>query len=138
MNTVLTYVVSLFMIVISVFTTLYIKSELERVLHEKTDTVPFHICNIVIIIMASLLAHAVMTKYVMGNKIDLMLQIVIHMFMIFPIYILGNIAFEKYKTVYRKYLTTENRKVVVLNEKYLKKKKRFTKLNKYNAVSKEK
>ncbi|MFC4800418.1 hypothetical protein ACFPA1_13825 [Neobacillus sp. GCM10023253] len=138
MNTILTYFVSLFVIVISVFTTLYIKSELERVLHEKTDTVPFHICNIVIILMASLLAHAVMAKYVIGTEFDVILQLVIHVCMILPIYILGHFGIEKYKSIYRKYMTTEHRKVVVLNEKYLKKKKRFTKLNNYNAISKEK
>lgn len=138
MNTILTYVVSLFVIVISIVTTLYIKSELERVLQEKTDVAPFHICNIVIILMASLLANVVMTKYVIRVEYNLILQLVIHLSMILPIYLLGHFGFKKYKSIYQKYLTTENRKVVILNEKYLKKKKWFTKLNNYNAASKEK
>lgn len=56
--------------------------------------------------MDSLLANAVMTKYFFGTEFDLILQLVIHRFMIIPIYILGHFVFEKYKSVYRKYNTT--------------------------------
>lgn len=132
----LTYFVSLFVIVISVFTTLFVKNELERLFREK-DVLPFHICNVVIILMVSMLAHAVMTKYIIGNEFNWILQFVILMFNILPIYISGHIAFEKYKKIYRKYIPTEDRKVVVLNEKYLKKKKHSSKLKNYNYLSKE-
>lgn len=132
----LAYFVSLFVIVISVFTTLFVKNELERLFREK-DVLPFHICNVVIILMVSMLAHTVMTKYIMGNEFNWILQLVILLFIILPIYIFGHFAFEKYKTIYRKYIPTEDRKVVVLNEKYLKKKKTSSKLKNYNSFSKE-
>ncbi|MFJ5624883.1 hypothetical protein ACIQD3_19680 [Peribacillus loiseleuriae] len=138
MYTVLSYFVSLFVIVISVFITLLFKNELERMFQEKKDMVPFHICNVLITLMVSFAAHAVMTIYIIGNEFNLILQLVILMLMILPIYILGHFAFEKYKSVYRKYITAENGKVIVLNEKYLKKKKWFSKFKNYNAISKEK
>ncbi|MEH7255279.1 hypothetical protein V7111_24535, partial [Neobacillus niacini] len=94
-------------------------------------------CNIIIILMVSMLAHAVMTVYIIGNEFDWILQLVILLFIILPIYLLGHFAFEKYKSIYRKYIPTENSKVVVLNEKYLKKKKLPSKFNNYNSFSKE-
>ncbi|WHY01014.1 hypothetical protein [Neobacillus sp. DY30] len=136
MYSVLTYFVTLFVIVISVFTTLFIKNELERLLREK-DVLPFHICNVIIILMVSMIAHAVMTIYIIGNEFGWILQLIINMFIIIPIYILGHFAFEKYKSTYRKYIPTENSKVIVLNEKYLKKKKQSSKFKNYNSFSKE-
>ncbi|MBS4179578.1 hypothetical protein [Lederbergia citrea] len=138
MYTFLTYSVSLFVIVISVFITLFVKYELEQMFREKKDVVPFHICNVVITLMVSCGAHAVMTIYIIGNEFNLILQLVILMFIIIPIYISGHFAFEKYKSVYRKYINADNGKVIVLNEKYLKKKKLPSKLKNYNAISKEK
>ncbi|WP_419954663.1 hypothetical protein ACN6MT_02335 [Neobacillus niacini] len=138
MYTVLTYFVTLFVIMISVFVTLFFKNELERIFGEKKDVVPFHICNVVITSMVSLVAYAVMTIYISGNELDLKLQLVIHVLIILPIYTLGHFAFKKYNSVYRKYLTTENAKVVVLNEKYLKKKKWPSKFENYNSNSKGK
>lgn len=138
MSSFLTYLVSLIVIVISVFITLYFKYELERLFGNKKDAVPFHICNVVIILMVSFAAHAVMTNYVFGNEFKLVLPLVINLLMILPIYILGHFAFEKYKSVYRKYMTDEKGKVIVLNERYLKKKKLPSKLKNYNSVFKEK
>ncbi|AZU60145.1 hypothetical protein [Neobacillus mesonae] len=138
MHTVLTYVVSLFVIVISVFITLCVKYELERLFHEKKDVAPFHICNVVIILMVSFAAHAVTNNYFLGNEFKLVMPLLILTTMIIPIYIFGHFAFEKYKSVYRKYDTAENGKVLVLNEKYVKKKKLPAKLKNYNAASKEK
>lgn len=138
MYTVLTYFVSLIVIMISVFVTLFFKNELERMFQEKRDVLPFHICNVLITLMVTVAAHAVMTKYFLNKEFNWYLHLVILLFMIVPIYILGHLGFEKYKSIYRKYNTYENGKVLVLNEKYLKKKKRFTKFKKYNAISKEK
>lgn len=138
MYTVLTYFVSLFVIVISVFITLFIKNELERMFREKNNMVPFHICNVLITLMVSFAAHAVMTIYIIGNELNWILQLVILMFIILPIYILGHFAFEKYKLVYQKYITAESGKVIVLNEKYLKKKKWPSKFKNYNDFSREK
>ncbi|MBS4193265.1 hypothetical protein KHA94_24585 [Bacillus sp. FJAT-49705] len=136
MYTVLAYLVSLFVIVISVLTTLYIKSELERMFREKKDVVPFHICNVIIILMVSFVTHAVMTLYVAENEFKWMLQLVLLLFIILPIYILGHFAFEKYKQVNRKYDTIENRKVIILNERHLGKKRPAIFKN-YNAGAKE-
>lgn len=138
MYTVLTYFVSLFVIVISVFITLFIKNELERMFREKNNMVPFHICNVLITLMVSFAAHAVMTIYIIGNELNWILQLVILMFIILPIYILGHFAFEKYKLVYQKYKTAESGKVIVLNEKYLKKKRWPSKFKNYNDFSREK
>lgn len=115
-----------------------IKTELEQLFREKNADVPFHICNVLITIMVSLTAHAVMTVYIIGKEVNWILQLVILMVIILPIYILGHFAFEKYKSLYRKYTPVENGKVMVLNEKYIKKKKPFSKFKNYNAVSKEK
>lgn len=134
----LAYFVTLIAIVISVFITLFFKNELERMFGEKKDVLPFHICNVIITLMVSFGALLVMTIYVAGKEFNYILQPIILLFMILPIYIFGHLAFEKYKSVYRKYETTENRKVIVLNEKYVKKKKLPSALRKYNSIFKEK
>ena len=133
----LSYFVSLIAIVISVFITLFFKNELEQMFDEKKDVVPFHICNVLIILMVAMAVYAVMTVYVFGQNFNYLLQLVIFIFIIFPIYLIGNVAFEKYKLTYRKYITTENEKVIVLNEKYLKRKNRLSKFKKYNSFFKE-
>lgn len=138
MHTVLTYLVTLLAIVISVFSTLFIKNELERMFREEKEVFTFHFCNVIITLMASFVTHAVMTTYVMGNEFNWRIQLILLILIILPIYILGHLAFEKYKAVYRKYAAAENRKVLVLNEKYMKKKKPFAKLKTYNAGAKEK
>ena len=138
MKLVFTYFVTLIIIVLSVVITLFFKTELERMFKEKHEVLPFHICNVLIILMASLGAHATMSIYVMDVSFHLFLQIIIHLIMIMPIYLLGQRAFDKYRSIYRKYTVTEDEKVIVLNEKYLKKKKRFPKLEQYNAAAKEK
>lgn len=137
MYTVLTYLVTLFVIVISVFVTLLFKNELERMFGEK-DVAPFHICNVVIILMVSFAAHAVLSNYIFGKEFKLVLPLAILLLIILPIYFFGNTAFERYKSIYRKYETAENGKVLVLNEKYLNKKKLPSKLKNYNSAFKEK
>ena len=132
----LSYFVSLIAIVISVFITLFFKNELEQMFEEKKTVVPFHICNVLIILMVSMAVYAVMTVYVIGHPFNFLLQLVIFIFIILPIYLFGNFVSEKYKSTYRKYRTTENKKVIVLNEKYLKRKKRFSKFKKYNSFFK--
>ncbi|MCM3707950.1 hypothetical protein M3205_19985 [Cytobacillus firmus] len=132
MNTVLTYFASLFIIVISVFTTLFIKNELEQMFREKHNMIPFHICNILITFIVSIVADAVLTIYIFGENYNWLLHLLILLFMILPIYFLGHLAFEKYKSVYKKYILAESGKILVLNEKYLKKKKWPAKFKKYN------
>ncbi|GIN90065.1 hypothetical protein J22TS1_11160 [Siminovitchia terrae] len=136
MHSGLAYFITFFVIVISVFVTLFFKYELEQMFREKKSVIAFHICNLIITFMVSVGAYAVMTVYLFGKSFKLFPITVILLFMILPIYILGHFAFEKYKFVYQKYRTTGNEKVVVLNEKYLKK-KRSAKFKQYNALAKE-
>jgi hypothetical protein len=133
----LSYFFSLIALVISVFITLFFKNELEQMFEEKKAVVPFHICNVLIILMVSMAVYAVMTVYVFGHTFNFLLQLVIFILIILPIYLFGNFVFEKYKLTYRKYRTTENKKVIVLNEKYLKRKRRLSKLKKYNSFFRE-
>jgi uncharacterized protein YacL len=135
---IVTYLVSLIVIVISVFVTLFVKEELERLFRQTKAAVAFHICNVIITFMFSLVAHTVMTVYILGHEFKLLLSGLNLLLMILPIYFIGHLAFEKYKTVYRKFTPVANGKVIVLNERYLKKKKRFKKLDNYNSISKEK
>lgn len=123
---------------ISVFVTLIFKNELEQMFDEKKTVVPFHVCNVLIVLMVSIAVYAVMSIYVLGHEFNFILHSGILLFIVLPIYFLGNFAFEKYKSIHQKYMITENEKVIVLNEKYLKKRKRFSKLKKYNSFFREK
>ncbi|MBS4197696.1 hypothetical protein [Lederbergia citri] len=137
MYIVLTYFVTLLVLVISVFISLLFKYELEKLFRVKSDVLPFHICNVLITFMVSFGANTVMTIYIVENEYNFLLQLVVVLLMSFPIYIFGHLAFEKYKLKYWPYDTTDNKKVIVLNEKYLKKKKMPSRLRNYNAASKE-
>ncbi|MDQ0154749.1 hypothetical protein [Robertmurraya andreesenii] len=118
----LAYIVSFIVILISVFITLYFKSELERMFREKKQVVAFHICNVLITLMISFAAHAVTVIYILQNKLKMLQQMVILLFIILPVYVLGHFAYEKYKFINRKYQASENGKVLVINEKYLRRK----------------
>lgn len=124
MHTVFTYIVTLIVIGISVFISLFFKAELERMFREKTSVIAFHICNILIVLMVSFAFYAVFTIYIFENKLNLLLQMFINLLIILPIYIVGNIIFEKNKFKFRKYKPADDGKVLVINEKYLQKKKR--------------
>lgn len=137
MYTVLAYFVSLIAIAISVAATLFIKSELERMFREDKDELAFHICNVIIVLMVAMVVQTVTTVYAFGNEFNWLLQLIILTVITIPVYYLGHLVFEKYQTVYRKYSPTENRKVIVLNDKYVKKVKPFSKLKHYNASAKE-
>ncbi|WNF23500.1 hypothetical protein [Mesobacillus jeotgali] len=131
------FIISLIFIVISAFISLFFKYELERMFLRGKEFFPFHICNVVIILMVAFASQVVMTRYVFGQQIHILRDILILIAIILPVYISGHLAFEKYKSVYRKFSPAENGKVLVLNEKYMKKKKRFKSLKHYNAMSKE-
>lgn len=133
MVSVLTYFVSLVFIVISVFISLVFKNELEQMFRVEEEVFIFHIFNVIITVMVAFASQAVMTIYLFGHKFHLLREIFILIAIILPVYIFGHLAFEKYKSVYRKYAATEQGKVLVLNEKYLKKKKWFKNLKHYNA-----
>lgn len=133
MVTLLTYFVSFIFIVISVFITLTFKNELERMFREEKEVFVFHIFNLLITLTVAFASQAVITVYVIGHKFHFIKTSLILLAITLPIYILGHLAFEKYKIVYRKYAATENGKILVLNEKYVKKKKWFKNLKHYNA-----
>jgi hypothetical protein len=124
MQLVFTYIVTLIAIGISVFISLFFKAELERMFREKTSVIAFHICNVLIVLMVSFAFHIVFTIYIFENELNLLLQMLINLFIILPIYAIGNFIFEKNKFKFRKYRPAEDGKVLVINEKYLQKKKR--------------
>lgn len=132
----LPYFVTLVVIVISIFITLLFKYELEQLFREKKSMGTFHLCNLVITFMVSAGAHVVMTIYVAEEDFKLFQNTAILFLTILPIYFLGHFAFEKYKFVYQRYRTTENEKVIMLNQKFLRK-KRSAKFKVYNAAAKE-
>lgn len=138
MVTVLTYFVSLVFIVISVFISLIFKNELEQMFREEKELFIFHIFNVIITLMVAFASQAVMKIYILGHKFHFIRDVFILIAIIIPVYIFGHLAFEKYKSVYRKYAATEQGKVLILNDKYLKKKKWFKNLKQYNAMSKGK
>jgi hypothetical protein len=131
------FFISLIFIVIPVFISLFFKNELERMFLKGREFFPFHICNVLIILMVAFASQAVMTRYVFGQQFHIIRNVLILIALILPVYISGHLAFEKYKSVYRKFSPAENGKVLVLNEKYMKKKKRFKSLRHYNAMSRE-
>ncbi|WP_077212098.1 hypothetical protein [Bacillus dakarensis] len=122
MQTVITYVITLVVIVISVFITLLFKVELEKMFREKKEVTAFHICNVVIVLMVAFMTNAVFTIYIMENEFNMLLQLVILFFIILPIYLIGYLAFEKYKITNRKYVKAENGKVLIINERFLNRK----------------
>ena len=93
---------------------------------KKKAVVPFHIFNLLIITMASIAVFMGLMVNVLGHHINILQQLTIFIFMILPIYFSGNLAYEQYKSSYRKYMITEDRKVIILNEKYLKRKNRLS------------
>ncbi len=129
------FLISLIFIVISAFISLFFKNELERMFLKGKEFFPFHICNVLIILMVAFASQAVMTRYVFEQSFHLIRDVLILIAIILPVYIFVHLAFEKYKSVYRKFSAAENGKVLVLNEKYMKKKKRFKSLKHYNAMS---
>jgi hypothetical protein len=131
------FFISLIFIVISAFISLFFKNELEQMFLKGREFFPFHICNVLIILMVAFASQAVMTRYVFEHSFHLIRDVLILIAIILPVYISGHLAFEKYKSVYRKFSAAENGKVLVLNEKYMKKKKRFKSLKHYNAMSRE-
>ena len=133
----LSFFISLITIVISVFITMFFKNELEQMFEEKKAVVPFHICNLLIITMVSMAVFVVLMVNVLGHHISFLQQLAIFIFMILPIYLSGNLAFEQYKSPYCKYMITEDKKVIILNEKYLKRKKRLSKFKKYYSFYSE-
>lgn len=131
---VIPYLFSLFVIVISVFVTLSIKSELERLFRDNKSVSAFHFCNLVIILMVAYAANAVMTIYILEKEYNHILHAVILLIIILPCYISGHFLFEKYKEKNRKYSLSEDGKVLVINEKYLGK-KRSSAFKNYNDFS---
>lgn len=121
MYTVFTYLFSLIVIVISVLVTLHFKYELERMFREDKEVVAFHICNVIIVLMTAFIVHRVTTIYIFGNEFNWLLQIFVLLFMILPLYIIGHIFYKKYRFNNRKYDISENGKVLIINEKYLRK-----------------
>lgn len=133
----LSFFISLITIVLLVFITIFFKYELEQMFEEKKVVVPLHICNLLIITIISIAVFMGLMVNVLGHHINILQQLTIFIFMILPIYFSGNLAYEQYKSSYRKYMITEDKKVIILNEKYLKRKNRLSKSKKYYSFSSE-
>ncbi|WP_453992035.1 hypothetical protein [Bacillus nitroreducens] len=118
------YFVTLIAIGVSVFISLFFKAELERMFREKTSVIAFHICNVLIVLMVSFTFHAVFTIYIFERELNLLLQMLINLLIILPIYVVGNNLFEKNKFIFRKYRPVEDGKVLVINEKFLHRKRK--------------
>ncbi|WP_231688112.1 hypothetical protein [Bacillus sp. FJAT-18017] len=135
--TILAYFITLICICVSIVVTLFFKTELERMFCGGRQEFIFHVCNVIIIMMVAFTSQAVMTIYLVGQEFHYIQQTVALFFIVLALYIPGHFAFEKYKFAYRRYEPAKDGKVLVLNEKYLKKKKRFQKLKHYNAWAEE-
>ncbi|EKN62913.1 hypothetical protein P9E76_19600 [Schinkia azotoformans] len=122
MNLVLTYMVNVVVIAMSIFFLLYFGSERKRKFEEKNAMASFHICNVLFIIMTSSAAHVVMTVYIIEDMSKIIFQIAFLLFITLSLYLLGNIVFEHYKFMLKRYVKAENGKVLVLNKAYLKRK----------------
>jgi hypothetical protein len=133
----LSFCISLIAIVISVVITVFFKNELEQMFEVKKAVIPFHICNLLIITIVSLAVFMGLIVNILGHHINILQQLTIFIFMILPIYFSGNLAFEQYKSPYCKYMITEDKKVIILNEKYLKRKKRLSKFKNYYSFYSE-
>ncbi len=136
MHTILTYAFTLIVTIISVFVTLLIKFELDQLFRDPKASIPFHICNVMITMMVAFSVNLVMTVYVFEDEFQVIQQLLILLTITLPVYFSGNILLKKYQAANRKYYTTADGKVYILNEKYLRKKKRFSKFKKYHAFSK--
>ncbi|SEN02497.1 hypothetical protein SAMN05192533_10886 [Mesobacillus persicus] len=119
MDTVLTYLFSLIAIMVAVLVTIHFKYELERMFRETKEVVAFHICNVMIVLMTAYIVHAVTTIYIFGKEFNYLLPIFILLLMILPTYIIGHNLYKKYRFMNRKYSVLENGKVLLINEKYL-------------------
>lgn len=110
------------MIAVFVFLLLYFSAERKRKFEEKRAIVAFHIWNVLFILMTSSVAHVVMTIYYFEDTSKIILQAVLLLSTTLSFYLLGNIVFEHYKFMLKKYIKDEDGKVLVLNKEYLKRK----------------
>ncbi len=122
MNFVLTYMVTVFVIAVFVFLLLFYNIERKRKFEEKNAIVSFHILNVFFILITSSAAHVVMTIYIFGDASKIILQVAVLFFTTLSFYLLGNIVFEHYKFILKKYVKSGNGKVLVLNKAFLKRK----------------
>lgn len=132
----LVYVVTFVVIVVSVFVSLFFKYMLEQLFNERKSVTVFHLCNLVIILWVSGGTYAVFTVFGLKEELTLVPAAAVFLAVIMPVYLLGHLAFETYKSIYFKYTTTEDEKLVVLNPKYLDKRKN-ARFREYNAAGRE-
>mgnify|MGYP001263488919 FL=1 len=137
MPTVIIFLLTLIVIVISVFITLVIKSELDKMFRDKKASIPFHICNVIATLILAYSLKFVMTVYVFKKEFHIIPQYFILLGIILPIYLFVNYLFKKHQWTYRKYSATEDGKIIILNEKYLQKRKTHSKYKNYNSKSKD-
>lgn len=84
--------------------------------------IAFHICNILIILMVAFAARTVIWVYIFEHEFKIIGPIFILIMFVLPIYIGGHFLFQHYKFMNRKYMVAENGKILIINEKYLRRK----------------
>lgn len=136
MHVILVNFLALLVIIISVFLTLIAKAELDKMFRDKKAEIPFHICNIIATVVLAYCIKFVMMVFVFKEAFHILLEYFILLGLTLPIYLFGNHVFIKYQLNNRKYETTDDGKIIILNEKYLQRKKPPGKMNRHSPRSK--
>jgi hypothetical protein len=120
----LTIMISAFAGMISIITSLYIKSELERMINRRKNIFLLHIANVWIsniVTSSSYYIFSGMFSKVQGLKIikEFLYVYLISLEFLLPIYVIMCIFFEEWKKTQKKYTISEDKKVLYIKEKYL-------------------
>jgi hypothetical protein len=118
------WIVSCFFGIISIFTSLAVKNELEKQINRKQRVFMFHLFNF-------LISNGVFTTtyIVFKGHVDkkVFIKFYVHFFKVLPffllVYFLCHRLFLKYLSYRQKYVVSPDRKVLFIKETYLRKKK---------------
>lgn len=136
MYVILVNFLTLLVIIISVFVTLIAKAELDKMFRDKKAEIPFHICNVITIVVLAYCIRFVLFVFIFKESFHVLFEYFILLGITLPIYLFGNILFNKHQLNNRKYEAVKNGKVLVLNEKYLQKKRTLSKSKQNHPHSK--
>jgi hypothetical protein len=118
------WIVSCFFGIISIFSSLAIKSELEKQVNRKQSIFLFHLFNF-LISNGVFTATYIVFQGLIDNKV--FIKFYVHFFKMLPffllVYFLCHILFLKYLIYKQKYIVSPDRKVLFIKETYLRKKK---------------
>ena len=126
MHIILVHLLSLIVIMISVFLTLIAKSELDKMFRDKKAEIPFHVCNVITIVVLAYCIKFVLMVFIFEERFLVFFEYLILLGITLPIYLYGNHLYNRFQMNNRKYEAIENGKIIVLNEKYLQRKRQLT------------